>query len=125
MAAWRFMSMAMKLTCMIWIEDNMAKRKNGLHIDSDGNKEWFLNGKRHREDGPAIEHRYGMKVWCINDKCHREDGPAIEYTSGRNKWYLNDNFLGYDVVGFWAHWALLTPEQRNNLNLHFWMVKYT
>ena len=28
--------------------------KNGLHIDEDGTKRWYLNDKLHRTDGPAI-----------------------------------------------------------------------
>jgi hypothetical protein len=34
---------------------------------SDGRKSWWLNGKRHREDGPAIECSNG-NVWFINDE---------------------------------------------------------
>jgi hypothetical protein len=30
--------------------------------------QWFLNGKRHREDGPAIEYVNGDKYWLINGK---------------------------------------------------------
>ena len=52
-------------------------------------KEWYLNGKRHREDGPAIEYANGNKEWHLNGKCHREDGPAIEYAYGDKAWYLN------------------------------------
>jgi len=25
----------------------------------------------------------------LNGKCHREDGPAIEYVDGTKYWYLN------------------------------------
>lgn len=31
-----------------------------------GVKEWYLNGKRHREDGPAIEYPDGSKEWWEN-----------------------------------------------------------
>ena len=51
--------------------------------------EWFLNGKRHREDGPAIEYADGDKFWCKNGKYHREDGPACEYVNGDKYWYMN------------------------------------
>jgi hypothetical protein len=54
-----------------------------------GTKFWYLNGKRHREDGPAIETANGGKEWCLNDKRHREDGPAVEYANGGKLWYLN------------------------------------
>jgi len=34
--------------------------------------EWYLNGKRHREDGPAIEYADGSKSWYLNDKKYTE-----------------------------------------------------
>jgi hypothetical protein len=36
-------------------------------ISPDGSKEWWLNGKLHRTDGPAIEHSDGSKAWCVDD----------------------------------------------------------
>ena len=48
-----------------------------------------MNGKRHREDGPAIEYASGSKFWCLKGKRHREDGPAIEYADGNKFWYLS------------------------------------
>ena len=59
----------------------------------DGYKEWFLNGKLHREDGPAIEYASGSKFWWLNGKRHREDGPAIEYAGGNKYWYLNGDYV--------------------------------
>tara|TARA_R110000868_G_C10813859_1_gene758071 strand:- start:519 stop:779 length:261 start_codon:yes stop_codon:yes gene_type:complete len=56
-------------------------------INSYGTKRWLLHGKRHREDGPAIEFTNGNKYWFINDILHREDGPACEYTTGDKEWY--------------------------------------
>ena len=35
----------------------------------------------------------GTKAWYLNDKRHREDGPAVEYASGDKSWYLNDKKL--------------------------------
>ena len=37
-----------------------------MKIDPDGSKRWLLNGKRHREDGPAIEWPDGSKFWFLN-----------------------------------------------------------
>ena len=50
---------------------------------------WFLNGKYHRKNGPAIEYAGGTKVWYLNGERHRENGPAIEYADGTKFWYLN------------------------------------
>jgi hypothetical protein len=58
-------------------------------IDKHGNKEWYQDGKLHREDGHAREYADGTKQWFLNDKCHRDDGPAIEYANGYNEWWLH------------------------------------
>jgi len=60
-----------------------------VKVYEDGTKEWFLNGKLHRTDGPAIEYANGNKHWYLNDKLHREDGPAFEWASGYKEWWLN------------------------------------
>jgi len=44
----------------------------------------------------------GNKVWFLNGKYHREDGPAIELTSGRKEWYLNDEPVDPEtIVDLW------------------------
>ena len=60
-----------------------------VEVDDDGTKHWYLNGERHREDGPACEWVDGTKFWYLNGKRHREDGPAIEWVDGSKYWYLN------------------------------------
>ena len=35
-------------------------------VDSNGNRYWYLNGKYHREDGPAVECSNGAKFWRLN-----------------------------------------------------------
>jgi len=37
-----------------------------------GSKHWYINGERHREDGPAIETSKGIKGWYINGKQYTE-----------------------------------------------------
>ena len=63
--------------------------KPKVKVSANGTKEWYLNGKRHREDGPAIEYASGDKYWFLNGKRHREDGPAIELANGNKRWFLN------------------------------------
>ena len=58
-------------------------------IDTYGHKYWFLNGKLHREDGPAAEYNTGNKEWYINDILHREDGPAIDCKDGTKFWFVH------------------------------------
>ena len=61
--------------------------------DRFGNKEWYLNGDLHREDGPAVEWANGDKMWWLNGKYHREDGPAVERVDGDKVWFLNGKEL--------------------------------
>ena len=57
---------------------------------SNGDKEWWFLGKRHRTDGPAVEYSNGTKEWWADGVLHRSDGPAIIYSNGdREYWYLN------------------------------------
>lgn len=58
-------------------------------VDIYGNVSYKLDGKFHREDGPAVERANGGKSWFLNGKRHREDGPAIEFADGDKSWYLH------------------------------------
>jgi len=60
-----------------------------VKVYPNGTKYWCLNGKLHREDGPAMEYASGSKSWYLNGKRHREGGPAIEYADGYKFWYLS------------------------------------
>ena len=68
----------------------MSNNKPTYKEYSNGTKEWRLNDKLHREDGPAVEWADGDKQWFLNGKFHREDGPAGEWTDGAKVWWLND-----------------------------------
>ena len=54
---------------------------------------WKVDGKYHRENGPAVEWADGTKAWYLNNKLHREDGPAVERANGGKEWYLNGEYL--------------------------------
>jgi hypothetical protein len=97
--------------------------KNGLFIDKNGVKNYYLNDELHNEEGPAVEcpdgskyyfingeyHRdgnlpaieypNGSKYYYINGQCHRENGPACEYASGTKEYYLNG--LQYTEEKYW------------------------
>ena len=77
-----------------WCLNGKWHREDGPAIErADGSKEWYLNGKLHREDGPAVEWADGSKYWYLNGKLHREDGPAVERADGSKWWYLNGKEL--------------------------------
>jgi hypothetical protein len=81
----------------------IPKGFTGIAEHPNGSKEWFLNDKRHRVDGPAIEDADGSKYWYLNDKYHREDGPAVECADGEKQWYLNGQL--HRVDGPAVEWA--------------------
>ena len=56
---------------------------------TNGRKEWWRNGKLHRDDGPAIEDADGSLHWFKAGQRHRSNGPAIEWPTGRCDWYTN------------------------------------
>lgn len=65
-----------------------------MTVNSTGTKEWCLNGLRHREDGPAVEHVDGTKEWYQKGQLHRTDGPAIENIDKSIKlWYFDGRKL--------------------------------
>ena len=35
----------------------------------------------------------GVKEWRINGKLHREDGPAIEFANGNKEWYYKGDWI--------------------------------
>jgi hypothetical protein len=70
----------------------MSIKEYTVKVYDNGNKYWYLNGKLHREDGPAVEWVDGTKYWYLDGKSHREDGPAVEYANGSKAWYLNGKY---------------------------------
>jgi hypothetical protein len=67
-------------------KDSIPKNFTGIAEYPDGRKEWYKEGKLHREDGPAVEYLDGTKYWYKEGKLHRDDGPANEYSDGTKIW---------------------------------------
>jgi hypothetical protein len=57
-----------------------------VKVSADGYTSWWLNGKRHREDGPAAEWPDGGKFWYLDGKSVTKEehkaamNPAVEMT---------------------------------------------
>ena len=60
---------------------------------ANGNKSYWVNGKRHRIDGPAIEWADGGKQYWVDGKLHRLDGPAVEYANGHKSYWVDGKKL--------------------------------
>jgi hypothetical protein len=63
---------------------------------SNGLTRWYLNGKLHREDGPASIWVDGRQNWYLNGEVHRTDGPAIVYPDGRGSFWLHGYWMLFD-----------------------------
>jgi len=77
-----------------WFLNGKRHREDGPAREwADGDKSWYLNGQLHREDGPAYEGASGTKSWFINGQRHREGGPAIEWVDGSKEWWIEGKRL--------------------------------
>jgi len=95
-----------------WRLNGKLHREDGPAVErANGYKSWWLHGECHREDGPAVENANGDKYWYLHGKMHREDGPAIENANGYKEWYLHGNW--YEDVFEWAE-ALLKMKGIND-----------
>ena len=94
-------------------EDGKRHREDApAVILTDGSEVWYLNGKRHREDGPAMICSSGTKLWFQNDKKHRTDGPAVIWADGTEEWFLNGKKLSF------TEWAdELNLDQKTRLEM--------
>jgi hypothetical protein len=78
----------------VWYRNGKRHRTDGPAIEHfDGTKQWYWNGKQHRTDGPAYEDADDTKVWYLNGQRHRVDGPAYESVNGLKQWNLNDELV--------------------------------
>ena len=50
-------------------------------------QEWYKNGLRHRENGPAVIHKNNM-VWFYEGELHRLDGPAVIEQGGPKQYWI-------------------------------------
>jgi hypothetical protein len=70
----------------------LKRNKNGKYIEN-GDEcwylKWWINGKLHRTDGPALIWNSGCQEWYLNGERHRTDGPAVIWPNGSQEWYLN------------------------------------
>ena len=78
------------------------------HYKSKLNEVYLKDGKKHREDAPAVieyndDGSISYEEWYLNGKKHREDAPAeIWYNDDgsvyRESWYLNGNEIPKEVI---------------------------
>ena len=55
-----------------------------VKVYDDGNKFWYLGDNIRRIEGDD-----GYDSYFLNGKRHKEDGPAVIYADGHKEWWLN------------------------------------
>jgi antitoxin component YwqK of YwqJK toxin-antitoxin module len=80
----------------------------------------ILNGKRHREDGPAYTyyHENGSiryESYRLNGRSHREDGPARIFYNENGNIQLEEYYINGEMLTKEEWYSRLTTEQKVNL----------
>lgn len=70
-----------------------------VEVHTSGNRYWYQNGERHREDGPAIEYADGDREWWIEGKAFTEEqfNKQTKKTTCENKTVIIDG-IKYKLV---------------------------
>ena len=77
-------------------------------FDLEGNVYYFNSkGHWHRTDGPAVEWADGGKSWWVNGRRHRLDGPAF----GSNSWYIKGMFYSKSCHNRLYLFSVLEPRR--------------
>jgi hypothetical protein len=80
-------------------KETVEKVLNGKVVDTEGEITWYVDGKLHREDGPAVERVDGGKIWYHHGVVHRTDGPAVIQAGDTKFWMLNGKIVDADGPG--------------------------
>jgi hypothetical protein len=64
---------------------------------------WYLNKRKHRVNGPAVEFADGSEEWYYKGLLHNNNGPAINRLWG---FYCGDAYCGYYYKAFYKHGLL-------------------
>lgn len=85
--------------------DTMADMTSTRTVTTDGTVVYHDHqGKRHRDNGPAVEFTNGLIEWWIHGQCCRPDGPALEDPHGYTVWVLPNSNIDSDAATVTTLW---------------------
>jgi len=89
-----------------WWKDGKRHREGGpAHERGDYYQAWYMQGVLHREDGPAIENtRDHCFAWYRHGVLHRTDGPAVTFC-GDEQWWVDGKRHREDGTAFTHLWV--------------------
>ena len=68
-------------TIKVRLYNEIPRKFTGIVDWENGDKEWFKNGKWHREDGPAYIRNDGFKFWCLDGKYIWNSNKKLDLTN--------------------------------------------
>lgn len=69
--------------------NNKLHRENGPAIEILSGKAYYINGLLHRIDGPAYVHMNGYKEYYYEGKLHNPNGPAVDWGEEKQEWWIH------------------------------------
>src|ERR1700691_3278563 len=103
--------------------NDLPENYSGIFECCNSDKGYCINGKLHREDGPAIITSFGNRFYYVNGKLHIEDGPAI-IRKNRIIYYLNGNDI-IEEINEWIIENKIPKNHRKWNNSHKILFKLT
>jgi hypothetical protein len=105
-------------TCVEYNRRGLMKNYTKKEFDADGDVRYYNNKKYlHRLDGPAVIWANGDKHWFINGKRHRLDGPAVIWQSTEpsylfnKEWWINGNVYRKPLHNKLTLFYMLEPQR--------------
>lgn len=77
-----------KLVTEVKFVNDIPDNFTGQVYYPNGEISFFVDGKLHRDHGPANILPGGTKRWYTNGQLNRLDGPAVEYTNGAKEFWV-------------------------------------
>lgn len=100
------------------VSDEEVQRPELVHPLEDGDVYYTnSNDQLHRVGAPAVEYNDGRRWWFVNGKLHRLDGPAMEDPTGMYEEYWCINGKDMEDAGDKEKWMLLKANIPRNLEI--------
>ena len=78
-----------RITLQEW--DQLTDLSGYYHvIYNDKFEFYYVNGRYHRKDGPAVIEHGVREVWFEFGRMHSSCGPAVTWNDGRKEYWLNN-----------------------------------
>lgn len=71
-----------------WLAGRLHRTDGPAVTRPDGTQQWRVHGRLHRIGGPAVTWPDGTQEWRVDGQLHRVGGPAVEWSDGTRQWWV-------------------------------------